>query len=197
MAIAMFLSGSVIEQAAAAMCCSGGPKPLIEVTTSIQPLTDTEAQSVLGTTTSPYFIKTFKETLSDTNLTITEDIVTKVAEPQKAFEWPKPEEPVKKNGSEHNVDQQPTPALLRDSCFPHRTARCRPSWALLSVSAVQRVLRQSPCCMLEHVWRGRGGGWWTSSVRTGNGCKDKFLSFALQIDPAQRTTPIAIAVLAG
>lgn len=29
---------------------AGGPKPLIEVTTSIQPLTQSEAESVLGTT---------------------------------------------------------------------------------------------------------------------------------------------------
>jgi hypothetical protein len=71
----------------------GGPKPLIEVMTSIQPLTEEEAQSVLGTTGSPYFIKTFKETLTATNLTLTEDIVTKIAEPAKEFEWPKPEEP--------------------------------------------------------------------------------------------------------
>jgi hypothetical protein len=71
----------------------GGPKPLIEVMTSIQPLTEEEAQSVLGTTGSPYFIKTFKETLTATNLTLTEDLVTKIAEPAKEFEWPKPEEP--------------------------------------------------------------------------------------------------------
>ncbi|WIA40446.1 hypothetical protein OEZ86_013803 [Tetradesmus obliquus] len=71
----------------------GGPKPMIEVMTSIQPLTEEEAQSVLGTTGSPYFIKTFKETLTATNLTMTDDIVTKIAEPAKEFEWPKPEEP--------------------------------------------------------------------------------------------------------
>jgi hypothetical protein len=71
----------------------GGPKPMIEVMTSIQPLTEEEAQSVLGTTGSPYFIKTFKETLTATNLTLTEDIVTKIAEPAKEFEWPQPEVP--------------------------------------------------------------------------------------------------------
>jgi hypothetical protein len=71
----------------------GGPKPMIEVMTSIQPLTEEEAQSVLGTTGSPYFIKIFKETLTATNLTLTEDIVTKIAEPAKEFEWPKPEVP--------------------------------------------------------------------------------------------------------
>jgi hypothetical protein len=71
----------------------GGPKPMIEVMTSIQPLTEEEAESVLGTTGSPYFIKTFKETLTATNLTLTEDIVTKIAEPAKEFEWPKPDVP--------------------------------------------------------------------------------------------------------
>lgn len=86
----------------------GGPKPMIEVMTSIQPLTEEEAQSVLGTTGSPYFIKTFKDTLTATNLTMTDDIVTKIAEPAKEFEWPKPEEPeLEANLSECKEFQQP------------------------------------------------------------------------------------------
>ncbi|KAF8055912.1 Ttc8 [Scenedesmus sp. PABB004] len=69
----------------------GGPKPMIEVMTSIQPLTDKEAETVLGTTGSPFFLSTFKSTLAATNLTLTEDIVTKIAEPAKEFVWPEPE----------------------------------------------------------------------------------------------------------
>lgn len=72
-----------------------GPKPLIEVTTSIQPLTEEEAQSVLGTTKSDYFLTTFRKTLSSANLTLTDEQQVKIAEPAKEFVWPKPEDKAK------------------------------------------------------------------------------------------------------
>eukprot|EP00775_Hariotina_reticulata_P012140 gene12140-12278_t len=77
----------------------GGPKPLIEVTTSIQPLTDEEASSVLGTTSSPYFIETYRKTLQQANLTATQDLETKITEPAKEFVWPEPPKPVVKKAA--------------------------------------------------------------------------------------------------
>lgn len=81
----------------------GGPKAMIEVLTSIQPLTKEESDSVLGTTGSEYFKQTFRKTLAATNLTLVDDLVVKVAEPQKEFKWPvAPPGKKKTNESEYN-----------------------------------------------------------------------------------------------
>jgi len=74
--------------------------PMIEVTTSIQPLTKEEADSVLGTTGSEYFKSTFRKTLGGTNLTLVDDMVVKRAEPAKEFKWPKQVGPPKKKDNE-------------------------------------------------------------------------------------------------
>lgn len=78
----------------------GGPKAMIEVLTSIQPLTKEESDSVLGTTGSEYFKNTFRKTLGATNLTLVDDLVVKVAEPQKEFMWPQAPAGKKRNASE-------------------------------------------------------------------------------------------------
>jgi hypothetical protein len=78
----------------------GGPKAMIEVLTSIQPLTKEESDSVLGTTGSEYFKQTFRKTLGATNLTLVDDLVVKVAEPQKEFKWPQAPAGKKSNDSE-------------------------------------------------------------------------------------------------
>jgi hypothetical protein len=80
----------------------GGPKAMIEVLTSIQPLTKEESDSVLGTTGSEYFKQTFRKTLGATNLTLVDDLVVKVAEPQKEFKWPQAPAGKKKNDSEYH-----------------------------------------------------------------------------------------------
>jgi hypothetical protein len=78
----------------------GGPKAMIEVTTSIQPLTKEDADSVLGTTASEYFKQTFRKTLAATNLTMVDDLAVKVGESQKEFKWPQAPPGKKKNDSE-------------------------------------------------------------------------------------------------
>lgn len=74
--------------------------PMIEVSTSIQPLTKEEADSVLGTTGSEYFKSTFRKTLGATNLTLVDDMVVKRAEPAKEHKWPKKIGPPKKKDNE-------------------------------------------------------------------------------------------------
>lgn len=84
----------------------GGPKAMIEVVTSIQPLTRDESDSVLGTTESQYFKQTFRKTLAATNLTMTDEMVVKVAEPAKEFTWPKaPPAPKKKKENKSECPQ--------------------------------------------------------------------------------------------
>jgi len=87
--------------------------PHHQVTTSIQPLTEEEAQSVLGTTTSPYFVETYRKTLQQANLTTTQDLETKISEPAKEYVWPEPPKPV--------VPKEPPSKLFSMRCVdtPH------------------------------------------------------------------------------
>jgi hypothetical protein len=66
--------------------------PIIEVITSIQPLTKTEAEKVLGTTTSEYFKTTIKQTLNATQLALVDgsELTAKIGEPATAYQGPKP-----------------------------------------------------------------------------------------------------------
>ncbi|KAF6261126.1 hypothetical protein COO60DRAFT_810325 [Scenedesmus sp. NREL 46B-D3] len=69
---------------------SGAPRPLIEVTTSIQPLTEDEAQAVLNATGSPGFVEALREALAAANMTLAGDVEAEAAEPAEAYEWPAP-----------------------------------------------------------------------------------------------------------
>jgi hypothetical protein len=71
-----------------------GPKPNITVFTSIQPLTQADAESVLGTLGSPYFDKTFRDGLKTMNMTMTDDYTKAIVNPDKEYAFPKEDEPL-------------------------------------------------------------------------------------------------------
>jgi hypothetical protein len=65
-----------------------GPRPLIRVTTHIQPLTDMEAMSVRGTLASPWFDSTFRQGMKQANLTVIGDRVWSITSPAQAYVFP-------------------------------------------------------------------------------------------------------------
>jgi len=71
-----------------------GPKPNITVFTSIQPLTQADAESVLGTLGSPYFDTTFRAGLKAMKMTMTDDYTKAIVNPDKEYAFPKEDEPL-------------------------------------------------------------------------------------------------------
>ena len=71
-----------------------GPKPNITVFTSIQPLTQADAESVLGTLGSPYFDTTFRAGLKSMKMTMIDDYTKAIVNPEKEYAFPKEDEPL-------------------------------------------------------------------------------------------------------
>jgi hypothetical protein len=105
---------------------------VIEVTTSIQPLTKVEADAVMGTTTSSYFQETFKKTLAATNLTLADgsELTAKLAEPAKPYAWPKPKADGEGELARQGVCSQRCHALHVLPSSPRLTLAAAIAWCL-------------------------------------------------------------------